>query len=53
MHTTPMCGTPQPLWPAAAQLGEGLCWSPREQAIWWVDIHGQRLMRLHPESGTD
>ena len=51
MHTTPTCGTPQPLWPAAARLGEGLCWSPREQAIWWVDIHGQRLMRLHPATG--
>jgi sugar lactone lactonase YvrE len=28
-----------------ATLGEGLCWSVREQAIWWVDILEQRLYR--------
>jgi len=28
-----------------ATLGEGLCWSPREQAIWWVDILEHRLHR--------
>ncbi|HUG22004.1 SMP-30/gluconolactonase/LRE family protein [Piscinibacter sp.] len=47
----PSCGEPEPLWPAGAQLGEGLCWSPQQQAIYWVDIFGQRLMRLHPGSG--
>jgi len=49
--TAPSCGAPEPLWPAAAQLGEGLCWSPQQQAIYWVDIFGQRLMRLHLTSG--
>lgn len=39
-------GTPQVAWAAGAQLGEGLCWSPRRQAIYWVDILGGRLMRL-------
>jgi D-xylonolactonase len=28
-----------------ATLGEGLCWSPGEQAIWWVDILEHRLHR--------
>ncbi len=28
-----------------ATLGEGLCWSAREQALWWVDILEQRLYR--------
>jgi len=28
-----------------ATLGEGLCWSPREQALWWVDILEHRLYR--------
>jgi xylono-1,5-lactonase len=43
----PRCGRPEPLWQAQAQLGEGLCWSPSQQSIYWVDIFGQRLMRLH------
>ena len=28
-----------------ATLGEGLCWSPREQALWSVDILEHRLFR--------
>jgi sugar lactone lactonase YvrE len=28
-----------------ATLGEGLCWSASEQAIWWVDILEHRLYR--------
>ncbi len=28
-----------------ATLGEGLCWSPREQALYWVDILEGRLYR--------
>ena len=28
-----------------ATLGEGLCWSVREQALWWVDILEHRLYR--------
>ena len=28
-----------------ATLGEGVCWSPREQALWWVDILEHRLHR--------
>lgn len=28
------------------RLGEGLLWSPREDAVYWTDILGQRLNRL-------
>jgi sugar lactone lactonase YvrE len=28
-----------------AQLGEGPMWSPRERALWFVDIKGQRIYR--------
>ena len=35
-----------------ATLGEGLCWSPRDQAIWWVDILEQRLYRETLASGA-
>lgn len=47
----PRFGTPHPVWQAGAQLGEGLCWSPRRQAIYWVDILGRQLMRLDLSSG--
>lgn len=36
---------PRCLWPLAATLGEGPCWSPREQALYFVDILGMRLHR--------
>lgn len=32
-------------------VGEGLFWSVREQAIYWVDIFGQKLKRLTLEPG--
>lgn len=47
----PVCQPPRLLWDAGTQLGEGLCWSPRDEAIYWVDILGRSLMRLHVESG--
>ena len=47
----PICGKPEPVWPAAAQLGEGLCWSVAQQSLHWVDILGKRLMRLHWPTG--
>jgi len=49
--TAPVCGEPELVWPAQALLGEGLCWSVRQQALYWVDIYGQRLMRLHLATG--
>lgn len=50
-YDSPRCGAPEPIWEAQAQLGEGLCWSPSHQALYWVDIFGQRLMRLHLPTG--
>jgi xylono-1,5-lactonase len=40
-----------PVWEAGATLGEGLCWSAREQVLWWVDILQHRLYRWRPEDG--
>lgn len=38
------------LWPANATLGEGTLWSPRRQALYWVDILGRQLHRYEPAS---
>jgi sugar lactone lactonase YvrE len=35
-----------------ATLGEGLCWSPRTQSLWWVDILEHRLYRDDDASGA-
>jgi sugar lactone lactonase YvrE len=47
----PTCGQPEPVWPAGALLGEGLCWSAAQQSLFWVDILGKRLLRLHGATG--
>ncbi|MED5618000.1 SMP-30/gluconolactonase/LRE family protein [Ideonella sp. BN130291] len=47
----PALGEVSPVWEAGALLGEGLCWSPALQALYWVDIHGHRLMRWHVATG--
>lgn len=53
MQSDPLViGEPRVLWPARTQLGEGLCWSPSRRSIYWVDILGRELMRLHVESGV-
>lgn len=36
---------------ADSQLGEGLVWSVREQALYWLDILGRHLYRLDPVTG--
>lgn len=33
-----------------AQLGEGPIWSPREHAVWFVDIKGRRVHRYEEQS---
>ncbi len=35
-----------------ATLGEGLCWSPRRQSLWWVDILEHRLHRDSDATGA-
>lgn len=45
-------GTPECLWPAAADLGEGTLWSVREQALYWIDILQPRLFRYDPATGA-
>ena len=43
----PLC-----VWPAGAALGEGALWSPREQALYWVDILSFRLHCWRPSDGS-
>jgi L-arabinonolactonase len=31
-------------------LGEGVQWNERDQAVWWTDIHAQKLYRYHPST---
>jgi L-arabinonolactonase len=33
------------------ELGEGVLWDDRLQALWWTDIGGRKLWRLHPDDG--
>jgi D-xylonolactonase len=40
--------TPECVWNAHAQLGEGPLWSVKEQALYWVDILNHRLHRYSP-----
>ncbi|GAA4357685.1 hypothetical protein GCM10023165_51910 [Variovorax defluvii] len=47
-----LAGAPRCVLPAAASLGEGLLWSVREQALYWVDILEKRLYRFDPASGA-
>lgn len=39
--------------PEEAIVGESPVWSPREQALYWVDITGQKVHRFHPASGAN
>ena len=32
-------------------LGEGVCWEPRRERLYWVDILSRRLEWLNPQSG--
>lgn len=47
LHNPPQC-----VWDAGATLGEGTCWSPRTQSLWWVDILERRLYRYRPADGA-
>lgn len=54
--TTPatprLLSEPHCVWDAGATLGEGTCWSVREQSLWWVDILAHRLLRYTPSTGA-
>ena len=43
--------TPECVWDAKAELGEGPLWSVKEQALYWVDILNRRLHRYSPWQG--
>ncbi|HEY4068311.1 MAG TPA: SMP-30/gluconolactonase/LRE family protein, partial [Burkholderiaceae bacterium] len=45
-------GVPHCVWDARSTLGEGTCWSPSLQALWWVDILERRLHRHRPADGA-
>jgi xylono-1,5-lactonase len=51
MASIPRLGPPRPVWDAGATLGEGPCWSLRDQVLWWVDILANTLHRLRPSDG--
>jgi len=51
MSITSNFGAPRAVWAANTTLGEGCCWSQREQALWWVDILEHRLFRWRPADG--
>jgi L-arabinonolactonase len=36
-----------------ATVGESPVWSVREQALYWVDILGQKVHRFHPDRGAN
>lgn len=36
----------------AARLGEGVCWHPGRQTVWWIDILGRRFFEAPPGGGT-
>jgi len=52
MDAPRLLSDPRCLWDARAELGEGTCWSVREQALYWVDILGQQLHRYAPARGA-
>jgi xylono-1,5-lactonase len=41
---------PRPVCSIGAELGEGPVWVPHDEALWFVDITGQRVCRFHPRS---
>lgn len=36
---------------AKAGLGEGPCWDPKAQCLWWLDIFGHAIHRYEPGTG--
>ena len=42
------CSEPEPVCEAAAELGEGPVWDPRDKALWFVDIKTDKVHRYDP-----
>lgn len=42
----------QPVVDAGNRLGEGVLWCPRDQALYWTDIHAGTLWRYAPADGV-
>ena len=34
------------------RVGEAPCWHPLQQCLYWIDVRGQQLLRLYPDSNT-
>ena len=47
-----MSDTPEVAWHADTDLGEGPVWLAQEQALWFVDILRQRILRFDPATGS-
>jgi len=52
MSTSPPSAPIQPAFDVPMQLGESPTWLAAEAALYWIDIAGRALHRLHPHSGT-
>lgn len=37
---------------AQALLGEGTCWDPKAQCLWWLDIYSKAIHRYEPATGS-
>jgi D-xylonolactonase len=46
-----MTAEPVSVWSLAAELGEGPVWTPRDRALWFVDIKKPAIYRLDPATG--
>lgn len=51
-NTVRELGEAEIVWPLGAILGEGPLWSPRQEAVYFVDILGQKIAAFWPASGT-
>jgi L-arabinonolactonase len=48
----PRFGKPKKVGQTRAIFGESALWSPRDQGVWWVDLHGHGLGFTKPDGAT-
>jgi sugar lactone lactonase YvrE len=41
-------GRPVQSYAVGNRVGEAPCWHPIQQCLYWIDVRGQQLLRLHP-----